>query len=577
MATPVAGNPDRMDVACFLGFIAERPDAVVPAALRRWLLTQRLATEARLATPGDRLRDVPVPLESPDDLLALFAPDTRLDGPAEIAGAALPPALPGDAEPVLHVVLDGERHAIAFGAPPATPQALVAAIAAAGAPVSARLAGPAGAPSLVLARRGGAAAGRITVFANPAYGFPAAAMAESRAIGTPLGQAVRAFFAQGGRRAWVVRMGDPLPYLAARADRWDQLAGLLARGGGRGAAGKAGFGVALGAALPSPQEPAEARSGLGHLFGLEDATFVLLPDLPELAAPPPGRIPPATPPAAPTEVFTACVTPVAARSGSAAAALPPPALDAEGAAAWGLAVERVLDILRLPDLRDRLLVAALPRCLPGIQPVPPASAFLQLAAPWLRSAEAEALPGRLIAPDAVLAGLLAAHTLERGTFRSAAGRLAPGLDDLEPGPPPPAIVTAFARIPGGIALAADRTTTGDPSWRIAAVSRLMALLMRAARRLGHSALFEPSGEVLWRDLEMQLDMLFTAIHAAGGLAGRSPAEGFSARCDRSTMTQADIDNGRLVAAVSFSPALPVERIAVTLPLGRAALLAGAPA
>ena len=82
----------------------------------------------------------------------------------------------------------------------------------------------------MLARAAGSGPGRITVFANPAYGFPVAAMAQSRAIGCPLGQAVRAFFAQGGRRCWVIRMGDPLPYRAPRADRWGQLAGLLARG-----------------------------------------------------------------------------------------------------------------------------------------------------------------------------------------------------------------------------------------------------------------------------------------------------------------------------------------------------------
>ena len=119
-----------------------------------------------------------------------------------------------------------------------TPAALVAAIAAAGAPVAARLGGDPGAPSLVLSRRDGAGAGRITVFANAAYGFPVATMAREprhRHAALPGGAA---FFAQGGRRAWVVRMGDPLPYLAPRDGRFGQLAALLARGGGGGAFGR---------------------------------------------------------------------------------------------------------------------------------------------------------------------------------------------------------------------------------------------------------------------------------------------------------------------------------------------------
>ena len=576
VATPTAGNPDRMDVACFFGFVAERRDLVVPPSLRRWLLTQRLSTEPRLAVAGERLRDVPLPLQSPDEMLELFDADARLDGPAELAGATLPFTLPADAVPLLHVVIDGTRHEIALDPPPATPAALVAAIAAAGAPVTARLGGEPGAPSLVLLRRRGASAGRITVFANAAYGFPVATMAESRVIGTPLCQAMRTFFAQGGRRAWTVRMGDPLTYLASRDDRFGQLATLLARGGGGGAFGASAVTVALGAELPSPHAPTEARSGLGHLFGLDDATFVLMPDLPELAAPPPATIPIAAAPPAPREVFTTCATPLASTVPHAAEGLPPPRLDTLGATIWTQAVERILDVLRLPALRDRILIAAQPRCEPDVVPTVPASAFLQVAAPWLRTPEAAALPGTLIAPDGVLAGLLASHTLQLGTFRSAAGRIVPSIEDLEATKPPPS-ATFLARAPRGIELAADSTTSADPSWRIAAVSRLMALLVRAARRLGHSALFEPSGEMLWRDLEMQISILLSSIHAAGGLAGRSAAEGFSVRCDRSTMTQADIDNGRLIAAVSFSPALPSERIAVTLPLGHAAILPGAPA
>jgi hypothetical protein len=575
-ATPTARNPDRMDVACFLGFVAERRDPVVPSSLRRWLLTQRLSTEARLAVPGERLRDVPLPLQSPDEMLEFFDADARLDGPAELASTTLPFTLPTDAVPELHVVIDGTRHTIALDPPPATPAELVAAIAAAGAPVTARLGGEPGAPSLVLLRRRSSSAGRLTVFANAAYGFPVAAMAESRVIGTPLCQAVRTFFAQGGRRAWAVRMGDPLAYLAPRDDRFGQLATLLARGGGGGAFGARAVTAALGAELPSPHAPTEARSGLGHLFGLDDATFVLMPDLPELAAPPPASIPLAPAPPAPREVFATCGAPPAATLPHAAAGLPPPRLDAMGAAIWTQAVERVLDVLRLPTLRDRILIAAQPRCEPGLIPSVPASAFLQIAAPWARTPEAASLPGTLIAPDGVLAGLLASHTLQLGTFRSAAGRGVPSVEDLETSTPPP--VAAFlTRAPRGIELASDTTTSADPSWRIAAVSRLMALLVRAARRLGHSALFEPSGEMLWRDLEMQIGILLTSIHAAGGLAGRAASEGFSVRCDRSTMTQADIDNGRLIAAVSFSPALPIERIAITLPLGHAAILPGAPA
>ncbi|HEU4455544.1 MAG TPA: hypothetical protein VFR81_20945, partial [Longimicrobium sp.] len=45
--------------------------------------------------------------------------------------------------------------------------------------------------------------------------------------GTYLGAAVRSFFAQGGRRCYVVRVGDPWTYGVPRAERLARLADLL--------------------------------------------------------------------------------------------------------------------------------------------------------------------------------------------------------------------------------------------------------------------------------------------------------------------------------------------------------------
>jgi hypothetical protein len=85
--------------------------------------------------------------------------------------------------------------------------------------------------------------------------------------------------------------------------------------------------------------------------------------------------------------------------------------------------------------------------------------------------------------------------------------------------------------------------------------------------------FEPSGERLWRGIEIRLGLLLERILAAGGLRGE-PREAFFARCGRSTMTPSDIDNGRVIAEVGFAPALPVERLRVRLALD--GLVRGAP-
>jgi phage tail sheath protein FI len=45
---------------------------------------------------------------------------------------------------------------------------------------------------------------------------------------------------------------------------------------------------------------------------------------------------------------------------------------------------------------------------------------------------------------------------------------------------------------------------------------------------------------------------------AGRLPGRQPDEAFFVRCDRSTMTQQDIDDGRLVCLIGVATVRPAE-------------------
>jgi Bacteriophage tail sheath protein len=90
--------------------------------------------------------------------------------------------------------------------------------------------------------------------------------------------------------------------------------------------------------------------------------------------------------------------------------------------------------------------------------------------------------------------------------------------------------------------------------------------VRAARRVGENSVFQPNGEALWARLTDHLNALMSDLLAVGALRGRSPQEAFSVRCDRSTMTQNDLDNGRLVCEISFAPAVPIEQITVVLAL-----------
>jgi phage tail sheath protein FI len=254
------------------------------------------------------------------------------------------------------------------------------------------------------------------------------------------------------------------------------------------------------------------------------------------------------------------------------ASMPLPSRDAStvpvDAEAWPLAI---LDEAGLPATNRRLTDEAII-----------GSARLQLAWPWLLTAAAADAPEGLEAPEGRLMGMIARSAVERGAFRSAAGRLVPGVTGIVP-----MLTEAAMRrgLPNGRAdwigdrlcvvgqktdqfvLLSDSTMAASRSWRAGGVSRLMGLILRAARAMGQDRVFEPSGPALWNGVRQDLEGLMERLRTAGALAGDTPADAYTVRCDASTMMQSDIDLGRIIATVAFTAAQPIERIVVTLSMG----------
>ena len=82
--------------------------------------------------------------------------------------------------------------------------------------------------------------------------------------------------------------------------------------------------------------------------------------------------------------------------------------------------------------------------------------------------------------------------------------------------------------------------------------------------MGESAVFQNNGPVLWGRVQRFLQNLMTRLWSLNALDGAAVQEAFSVRCDQTTMTQNDRDNGRLIALVTFTPASMIETITVTL-------------
>ena len=82
--------------------------------------------------------------------------------------------------------------------------------------------------------------------------------------------------------------------------------------------------------------------------------------------------------------------------------------------------------------------------------------------------------------------------------------------------------------------------------------------MRAARLAGEDTVFTNNGEAVWRRLRAALEELLLGLWGEGALTGAFSTEAFEVRCDRSTMTQNDLDNGRLVILIGVATLRPAE-------------------
>ncbi|MCP4386389.1 MAG: phage tail sheath family protein [Hyphomicrobiales bacterium] len=74
--------------------------------------------------------------------------------------------------------------------------------------------------------------------------------------------------------------------------------------------------------------------------------------------------------------------------------------------------------------------------------------------------------------------------------------------------------------------------------------------------------FEPNDEPLWWSLRRDIGAFLDSLWRDGALAGASASQAYFIKCDAETMTQADIDSGRVVAEVGLVPLKPAEFIVI---------------
>ena len=100
--------------------------------------------------------------------------------------------------------------------------------------------------------------------------------------------------------------------------------------------------------------------------------------------------------------------------------------------------------------------------------------------------------------------------------------------------------------------------SSDPQWVYVSVRRLLIYLEHSIVRGTDWAVFEPNTEKLWSTIRRLIENFLFESWRAGALMGTKSEEAFFVRCDRTTMSPDDLDNGRLVCLVGVAPIRPAE-------------------
>jgi phage tail sheath protein FI len=186
--------------------------------------------------------------------------------------------------------------------------------------------------------------------------------------------------------------------------------------------------------------------------------------------------------------------------------------------------------------------------------------------PWVYVADLQSGAKRLVPPSGHVLGLYARTDVERGVWKAPANDVLRGVVDLEYQVTTalqevlnPRGVNATRQFPGrGIRVWGARTLSANTLWKYVSVRRLFIFLERSIYEGTQWVVFEPNSEALWERVKDTIRLFLRTQWRNGALMGTTEDQAFRIACDRSTMTDDDILNGRLICEIAIAPVRPAE-------------------
>src|ERR1700752_266521 len=194
------------------------------------------------------------------------------------------------------------------------------------------------------------------------------------------------------------------------------------------------------------------------------------------------------------------------------------------------------------------------------------STYAALYYPWIRVLDPVTRKEINLPPSGFVAGIYARNDITRAVYKAPANEvvnLALGFEKLlnksQQDVLNPEGINCFRFFEGrGFRLWGARTISSDPEWKYVNLRRYFAYLEHSIDKGTQWAVFEPNGEQLWGNVRRTIEDFMLNEWQMGALLGDKPEKAYFVKCDRSMMTQNDLDNGRLVCLIGLAPLRPAE-------------------
>jgi hypothetical protein len=231
-----------------------------------------------------------------------------------------------------------------------------------------------------------------------------------------------------------------------------------------------------------------------------------------------------------------------------------------------IANEMVDQCERLGDRFAILSVSKGEQDVSGIRPTHDTT-LAALYYPWIRVEDPSSQQKILIPPVGHIAGIFARSDTQRGVHRAPVDQEVRGLsreegkgfvefelvpDQLDISERLSVNAIRDLGLDLGVRVVSALTMSIDAQWRSISARRFLAFVRESVVCGIRWVRFESNDQRLWSRVTKEVEAFLTKVWQSGALSGQTVEEAFYVRCDENTITQNDIDNGRVVCLIGLS-------------------------